>query len=282
MNALSPRPPRCWPPVPMNDRRPLGLHHVRQVRVGAPEHRPQLVSRHLDPRDLAVRYPTPGAAREAARQRIAQHLLHRPVGPVDLRVLALACRAAQEPPVGRAVAGAHWSLVEADDLAHLRPIAGGFISQQSLVAGPRHNSRMAFRFRTIIRSARSRRGAVALRALLDTILNQRLRYAGLAAVEVRPRVPLHRRRREVLELLDHRPTCSPVHLTRHARHFILQLAESGLTPALFRQILGRIERLTDEGDPTHRLPAQGRHRFDRRPDRGPLTSGSINRSPRRS
>ena len=30
---------------------------------------------------------------------------------------------------------------------------------------------------------------------------------------------------------------------RHARYFILQLAESHLTPTLFRQILGRIERL---------------------------------------
>jgi len=33
------------------------------------------------------------------------------------------------------------------------------------------------------------------------------------------------------------------HLIRHARYFILQLAESHLTPTLFRQILGRIERL---------------------------------------
>ena len=32
-------------------------------------------------------------------------------------------------------------------------------------------------------------------------------------------------------------------LIRHARYFILQLAESYLTPTLFRQILGRIERL---------------------------------------
>ena len=32
-------------------------------------------------------------------------------------------------------------------------------------------------------------------------------------------------------------------LIRHARYFILQLAESSLTPRLFRQILGRIERL---------------------------------------
>ena len=32
-------------------------------------------------------------------------------------------------------------------------------------------------------------------------------------------------------------------LIRHARYFILQLAESHLTPNLFRQILGRIERL---------------------------------------
>src|SRR5437870_5046278 len=31
-------------------------------------------------------------------------------------------------------------------------------------------------------------------------------------------------------------------LIRHARYFILQLAESHLTPTLFRQILGRIER----------------------------------------
>jgi hypothetical protein len=33
-------------------------------------------------------------------------------------------------------------------------------------------------------------------------------------------------------------------LIRHARYFILQLAESHLTPTLFRQILGRINRLT--------------------------------------
>jgi hypothetical protein len=32
-------------------------------------------------------------------------------------------------------------------------------------------------------------------------------------------------------------------LMRHARYFILQLAESHLTPTLFRQILGHIERL---------------------------------------
>ena len=32
-------------------------------------------------------------------------------------------------------------------------------------------------------------------------------------------------------------------LIRHARYFILQLAESYLTPTLCRQILGRIERL---------------------------------------
>ena len=32
-------------------------------------------------------------------------------------------------------------------------------------------------------------------------------------------------------------------LIRHARYFVLQLAESYLTPTLFRQILGRIERL---------------------------------------
>jgi hypothetical protein len=32
-------------------------------------------------------------------------------------------------------------------------------------------------------------------------------------------------------------------LIRHARYFILQLAECHLTPTLFRQILGRIERL---------------------------------------
>ena len=31
-------------------------------------------------------------------------------------------------------------------------------------------------------------------------------------------------------------------LIRHARSFILQLAEGHLTPTLFRQILGRIER----------------------------------------
>jgi len=33
-------------------------------------------------------------------------------------------------------------------------------------------------------------------------------------------------------------------LIRHARYFILQFAESYLTGRLFRQILGRIERLS--------------------------------------
>jgi hypothetical protein len=33
------------------------------------------------------------------------------------------------------------------------------------------------------------------------------------------------------------------HLIRHARYFILRLAESHLTPRLFGQILGRIERV---------------------------------------
>jgi len=37
-------------------------------------------------------------------------------------------------------------------------------------------------------------------------------------------------------------------LIRHARYCILQLAEGPLTQRLFRQILGRIERLA--GDPT--------------------------------
>jgi len=32
-------------------------------------------------------------------------------------------------------------------------------------------------------------------------------------------------------------------LIRHARYFVLQLAERDLTGSLFRQILGRIERL---------------------------------------
>jgi len=34
-------------------------------------------------------------------------------------------------------------------------------------------------------------------------------------------------------------------LIRHARYFGLQLAESPLTPTLFRQILGRIERFAE-------------------------------------
>ena len=37
-------------------------------------------------------------------------------------------------------------------------------------------------------------------------------------------------------------------LIQHARYFMLQLAESHLTRSLFRQILGRIERLA--GPPT--------------------------------
>jgi len=37
-------------------------------------------------------------------------------------------------------------------------------------------------------------------------------------------------------------------LIRHARYFVLQLAESDLTRRLFGQILGRIERLA--GHPT--------------------------------
>jgi hypothetical protein len=34
-------------------------------------------------------------------------------------------------------------------------------------------------------------------------------------------------------------------LIRHTRYFVLHLAESYLTPTLFRQILGRIERLAE-------------------------------------
>ena len=37
-------------------------------------------------------------------------------------------------------------------------------------------------------------------------------------------------------------------LIRHARYFVLQLAESYLTPTIFRQILERIERFA--GHPT--------------------------------
>jgi hypothetical protein len=48
------------------------------------------------------------------------------------------------------------------------------------------------------------------------------------------------------ELVPHEPPAAAVQdgrLIRHARYFILQLAESDLTWSLFRQILERIERL---------------------------------------
>jgi len=59
-------------------------------------------------------------------------------------------------------------------------------------------------------------------------------------------------RRLVLPLAIQRWTLTSLHqrlfktggrLVRHARYFTLQLAESHLTPTLFGQILGRIERL---------------------------------------
>ncbi len=44
---------------------------------------------------------------------------------------------------------------------------------------------------------------------------------------------------------DHRAMFADedLRLIRHARYFVLQLAERDLTGSLFRQILGRIERL---------------------------------------
>src|SRR5437879_12755940 len=47
-----------------------------------------------------------------------------------------------------------------------------------------------------------------------------------------------------LTSLQQRPFKTRGRLIRHARYFILQLAESSLTRTLFRQILGRINRLT--------------------------------------
>ena len=46
-----------------------------------------------------------------------------------------------------------------------------------------------------------------------------------------------------LTSLQQRPFKTGGRLIRHARYLILQLAESHLTSTLFRQILGRIERL---------------------------------------
>jgi len=37
-------------------------------------------------------------------------------------------------------------------------------------------------------------------------------------------------------------------IAKHARYFVLQLAESDLTQRLFRQMLGRIERLAGHRD----------------------------------
>ena len=47
-----------------------------------------------------------------------------------------------------------------------------------------------------------------------------------------------------LTSLQQRPFKTGGRLIRHARYFVLQLAESRLTGRLFRQILGRIARLT--------------------------------------
>lgn len=49
-------------------------------------------------------------------------------------------------------------------------------------------------------------------------------------------------------------------LIRRARYFILQLAESLLTPTLFRQILGRIERLAGRRRECHRGAGAARTR----------------------
>ncbi len=62
-----------------------------------------------------------------------------------------------------------------------------------------------------------------------------------------------------LTSLQQRPFKTRGRLIRHARYFILQLAESSLTRTLFRQILGRINRLTGirpDGEDIHRARAR--------------------------
>jgi DDE family transposase len=64
-------------------------------------------------------------------------------------------------------------------------------------------------------------------------------------------------------------------LIRHARYFILQLAESHLTPTLFRQILGRIERSRGI-----RRDREGRTRTERETERSWREYLSAGWSPR--
>src|SRR2546426_2413649 len=62
-----------------------------------------------------------------------------------------------------------------------------------------------------------------------------------------------------LTSLQQRPFKTRGRLIRHARYFILQLGESSLTRTLFRQILGRINRLTGirpDGEDIHRARAR--------------------------
>ncbi len=60
---------------------------------------------------------------------------------------------------------------------------------------------------------------------------------------LRPRVLPLALQRGSLPSLQQRLVKPGGRLIRHARYFTLQLAESYLTGGLFRQILGRIERL---------------------------------------
>ncbi len=73
-----------------------------------------------------------------------------------------------------------------------------------------------------------------------------------------------------LTSLQQRPFKTGGRLIRHARYFILQLADSYLTRTLFGQILGRIERLaapdvsdttaTEQRDAKRDRPGRGCHR----------------------
>jgi len=71
--------------------------------------------------------------------------------------------------------------------------------------------------------------------------------AGAEHREIRPRAPSARPARRhpgwSLTSLQQRLFKTGGRLIRHARYFVLQLAESYLTGSLFRQILQRIERL---------------------------------------
>jgi hypothetical protein len=81
-----------------------------------------------------------------------------------------------------------------------------------------------------------------------TILDRTCRTYGLPVELYGDRLNVFARNDPQLDARRRAPGPPGGRLIPHARYFVLQLAESYLTPTLFRQILGRIERLA--GHPT--------------------------------